>query len=200
MIFLLIWALNEKQFNIMNMLYDNEMYNIIAKTRWNIFKDAPIRTAGEYCGCLSRLINSDLDRQIKLLEIIEEHPKVIIFYNYDYELEILRDLLSEYPHAEWNGHKHEDLHIGDAWAYLVQYTAGAEGWNCVTTDTIIFYSQNYSYRVMEQVSGRIDRLNTPFVDLYYLRSESKIDNAIRMRLRKNLMSVILRLNSRRRIK
>ncbi len=200
MIFLLIWALNEKQFNIMNMLYDNEMYNIIAKTRWNIFKDAPIRTAGEYCGCLSRLINSDLDRQIKLLEIIEEHPKVIIFYNY--ELEILHDILNEYPHAEWNGHKHEDLPIGAVWAYLVQYTAGAEGWNCVTTDTIIFYSQNYSYRVMEQVSGRIDRLNTPFVDLYYyhMRSESKIDNAIRMRLRKNLMSVILRLNSRRRIK
>lgn len=165
--------------------YDAEMYNLISKSRWNIFKNEPIRTAGEFCGCLIRLCNSDVDRQIKLLEILVDHPKAIIFYNYDYELEILRNILKDYPHAEWNGHKHEDIPVGDSWAYLVQYTAGCEGWNCVTTDTIIFYSQNYSYRVMEQASGRIDRLNTPFVDLYYfhMRSESKIENAIRLKLR-----------------
>ncbi|NCU33150.1 MAG: hypothetical protein EOM23_09525, partial [Candidatus Moranbacteria bacterium] len=38
-----------------------------------------------------------------------------------------------------------------------------------------------SYRVVQQSSGRIDRLNTPYKDLYYfhLRSNSKIDLAIR---------------------
>ena len=46
---------------------------------------------------------------------------------------------------------------------------------------MIFFSQNYSYKCMAQASGRIDRLNTPFVDLYYyhLMSRAPIDLAIR---------------------
>lgn len=166
--------------------YDIDKYNYITKSKWNIYKDKPIENAGEFCLCLRQLVNSDISRQMHLLEIIDKHPKAIIFYNQDYELEILRKLFEKYPHAEWNGHKHMDIPEGPAWVYLVQYTAGCEGWNCTTTDTIIFFSQNYSYKVMEQASGRIDRLNTPYTDLYYfhMRSESKIDNAIRQTLRK----------------
>lgn len=166
--------------------YDTDKYNYVTKSRWNIFKNKPIENAGEFCLCLRRIVNSDISRQMYLLNIINEHPKAIIFYNHDYELEILRNLFEKYPHAEWNGHKHENLPEGDVWVYLVQYQAGCEGWNCITTDTIIFFSQNYSYKVMEQASGRIDRLNTPYIDLYYyhFRSESKIDNAIRQTLRK----------------
>ena len=126
----------------------------------------------------------DESRLIALLEILDKHPKAIIFYNYDYELELLRGI-NNYIHpdfeiAEWNGHKHQPIPDGDRWVYLVQYNAGAEGWNCIRTDTIIFYSQNYSYKVMVQASGRIDRMNTPFVDLYFyhLKSHSSIDLAI----------------------
>lgn len=160
--------------------YDSVKYKDIYKTRWNPYTSAPVKNASELCYLLRRVVNSDTSRQLALLELIEDHPKAIIFYNFDYELEILRDILSNYTVAEWNGHKHEPIPKTDSWAYLVQYSAGAEGWNCIETDTIIFFSQNYSYKVMVQSSGRINRLNTPFVDLYYyhLRSRSGIDLAI----------------------
>ena len=127
-------------------------------------------------------MDTDASLQEAVLEIIEKHPRIIVFYNFDYELEILKSLA--WPQgtmvAEWNGHKHEPVPDGDAWVYLVNYSAGAEGWNCTKTDTIVFYSQNYSYKVMMQASGRIDRLNTPYHDLYYyhLKSRSGIDLAI----------------------
>lgn len=166
--------------------YDEAQYRYISTFRMNPYKGAPIENAGEYCLCLRRLVNSDVSRQLALLDILEQHPKAIVFYSYDYELEILRELLKDYPHAEWNGHRHESLPTGDKWVYIVEYIAGCEGWNCITTDTIIFYSQNYSYKVMQQAAGRIDRLNTPYRDLYYyhLKSRSKIDMAIAQTLNK----------------
>ena len=139
------------------------------------------------CSVWRKIVNTDVSRQIALLEIIEKHPKAIIFYNFDYELEILKGLYygDDVKIAEWNGHTHQPIPDGDKWIYLVQYNAGAEGWNCITTDTIIFYSQNYSYRIMEQSAGRIDRMNTPFKELYYyhLKSRSGIDLAIGRALR-----------------
>ena len=44
----------------------------------------------------------------------------------------------------------------------------------------MFFSQNYSFKVMEQAAGRIDRLNTPYTNLYYyhLKTRSGIDLAI----------------------
>lgn len=143
---------------------------------------APILSAGELCYILRKVVNSSEYRQTKLLEILEDHPRAIIFYNFDYELEILKGLYygEDVEIAEWNGHKHQPIPKGGKWVYLVQYTAGAEGWNCITTDTIIFYSQNYSYKVLTQAQGRIDRLNTPYKDLYYfhIKSRSGIDLAI----------------------
>lgn len=164
--------------------YDREEYKWICKQRWNPWEDKPIENAGEFCYSLRKVVNSSGARETALMEILEKHPKAIIFYNFDYELAILRELGENfYPRleiAEWNGHKHQDIPDSDRWIYLVQYTAGAEGWNCIKTDTVIFYSQNYSYKVMVQASGRIDRMNTPFTDLYYyhLKSRSGIDLAI----------------------
>lgn len=171
--------------------YDELLYKQILRRRWNIFKDEPVRDASGLCYCLRRLVNEDEDRGDKVIDILKTHPKAIIFYNFDYELEVLQNLRYEKGTkvAEWNGHKHEPIPIADRWVYLVQYTAGAEGWNCIETDTVIFYSQNYSYRIMMQSSGRIDRLNTPFTDLYYyhLRSNSTIDSAIlrALKMKKN---------------
>lgn len=162
--------------------YDISTYKIVGKQRWNPYKDAPIINASELCYTWRKIVNSDESRQAALLELYEKHPKMIVFYNFDYELDILKSLYygERVKIAEWNGHKHEPIPTGKRWVYLVQYTAGAEGWNCIKTDTIVFYSQNYSYKIMEQSAGRIDRLNTPFKDLYYyhLKSHSNIDLAI----------------------
>lgn len=162
--------------------YDISAYKDIMKNRWNPWENAPIMNASELCYLLRKVVNSDESRQAKLLEILENHPRAIIFYNYNYELEILKSLSYQdgVVIAEYNGHKHDPLPKCDKWVYLVNYQAGNAGWNCTTTDTIIFYSQNYSYKIMLQSSGRIDRLNTPFKDLYYyhIRSRSGIDLAI----------------------
>lgn len=162
--------------------YNHEMYKRVMKERWNVFKDSPVTNAGELCLCLRRIVNADKSRETALLDIFKEHRKLIVFYNFIFELEILRNLCERQgiEYAEWNGEKHEPVPKGESWMYLVQYTAGAEGWNCITTDTVVFYSQNYSFKVMKQAAGRIDRLNTPFKELYYytLTSTAGIDQAI----------------------
>lgn len=165
-----------------NVEYDISKYKEVGRTRWNPYKNEPIVNASELCYVWRKIVNSDDSRQTAVLELFERHPKMIVFYMFDYELNILKNL--HYGEgvqvAEWNGHKHEPIPSSDKWVYLVQYAAGAEGWNCISTDTIVFYSQNYSYKVMQQSAGRIDRLNTPFSDLYYyhLKSYAPIDIAI----------------------
>ena len=167
-----------------SVIYDVQKYKQVTKDRWNPYTNEPIVNAAELCYIWRRIVNEDTSRQVALLEIFEKHPKIIVFYNFDYELDILKglfkDIKGDFALAEWNGHKHQEIPETKSWAYLVQYTAGAEGWNCIKTDTIVFYSQNYSYKVLEQAKGRINRLNTPFVDLYYFHMKSKapIDIAI----------------------
>ena len=167
--------------------YDISLYKEVSKKRWNPYTNEPIINAAELCYVWRKIVNSDEGRQLALLELFEKHPKMIVFYNFDYELDILRNLYygNKVEIAEWNGHKHQPIPKSKRWVYLVQYTAGAEGWNCITTDTIVFYSPNYSYKIMQQSAGRIDRLNTPFIHLYYyhLKSRSGIDLAISKAIR-----------------
>ena len=162
--------------------YDIKMYKDIMKRRWDIWKDEPITNASGLCYALRKVVNTHQSRIDALLNIFSRHNKIIVFYNFDYELEILKDIYygRDVKVAEWNGHKHEPIPKSKKWVYLVQYTAGAEGWNCIETDTIVFFSQNYSYKIMHQSAGRIDRLNTPYTDLYYyhLKTHSGIDLAI----------------------
>jgi superfamily II DNA or RNA helicase len=167
--------------------FDKEKQRRVMYDRWDIYDNAPIRDISKLCYLLRRVSNSDPDRLVKLKEIFEEHNKIVLFYNFNYELSALRKFAKKngISYSEWNGHKHEPIPNTDSWLYLVQYIAGSEGWNCIETDTVVFFSQNYSYRIMIQAAGRIDRLNTPFVDLYYytLTSNSEIDQAIGKALR-----------------
>ena len=162
--------------------YDKQLYLTVFKNRWDPFDNCPIEEVGKLCYLLRKVVNSDPSRLVAVKEIAESKPRVIIFYNYTYEVEALRKLFYdlEIPYAEWNGQKHEKIPETERWGYFVQYSAGCEGWNCITSDTIIFYSQNYSYRMTVQASGRIDRMNTPFTDLYYyhIKSSAPIDMAI----------------------
>lgn len=163
--------------------YDEEKFELVSKKRWHIYEDRPIKDVGELFIVMRKLVNSDQSRLDAVCNLMKQHERLIIFYNYNYELDKLRtiaDICSDYDLAEWNGQKHEEIPKSDKWVYLVQYTAGAEGWNCVETNATVFYSLNYSYKINHQAKGRIDRLNTKYTDLYYyiLRSTSMIDNAI----------------------
>lgn len=160
--------------------FDRDQYDLIVKKRMDPWTKEPIRNAAGVCYALRRSVNSSGNRLDRLREIVTKRHRVIVFYNFNYERDELLKLKDEFVVSEWNGHAHEPIPDRDSWVYLVQYTAGAEGWNCIETDTIVFYSLNYSYKVLEQAEGRIDRINTPYTDLwyYYLKSESGIDSAI----------------------
>lgn len=179
--------------------YDRKLYDRVAKDRWDPWKDEPIQNAAGACYLMRKVVNGEETRARELFWlVVSKHPKAIIFYNYDYELELIKNTFAEmlqlenlheedraFEVAEWNGHKHEPIPTTEKWVYLVQYNSGAEGWNCTETDTLIFYSQSYSYKQMTQAAGRIDRLNTSFTDLYYyvFTSRSHIDMAISSALR-----------------
>lgn len=167
--------------------YDKDLYDVVLKRRWDPYENCPIQHVSSVGYLMRKVVNSDISRSTAVIEILTKHKRAIVFYNFNYELDILLAVAQDIniPVAQWNGHRHEEIPDTERWMYLVQYTAGAEGWNCVSTDTTIFYSMNYSYKVMIQSAGRIDRLNTPFTDLYYyhLRSKSSIDRAIQHALR-----------------
>ena len=160
--------------------HNEELLRSVIKNRWHIYQNRPIRDVAELFAVLRRIVNSDPSRVRALRALLSTHPKIVTFYNFNYELDALRGLQNEVELAEWNGHKHEEIPSGDRWIYLVQYVAGSEGWNCIETDTTLFYSLTYSFKNWEQAHGRIDRLNTPFSDLWYytLRSRSIIDHAV----------------------
>lgn len=172
----------ENSKEVRNVSYDKNLYNTVWRDRKDPYTGCPIEETGTLFYLLRRVVNSDISRIKEIASILIFHSKAIIFYNFDYELDLLREVcnIKAIPYSEWNGHRHEDILDGDRWVYLVNYAAGSEGWNCTTTDTIIFYSLNYSYRTMKQAAGRIDRRDTPFGHLFYfyLQSKAAIDIAI----------------------
>lgn len=168
--------------------YDEILYKNMARDRWDFINDKPIENASQYVQLQRRIVNGDINRITKLKEILEIHKRIIVFYNFDYErysiLKLIKDM--KIAHGELNGHIHSDIPENDRWIYIVQYNSGSEGWNCINTNVIVFFSLSYSYRMMHQAAGRIDRRNTPYKDLYYyyLYSNSSIDKAILKSLEK----------------
>jgi hypothetical protein len=169
-----------------NVNYDKKLYLETFQTRWNPFTDKPILNISDMCYTLRKIVNTDPSRIKRAKEIIDCTDRIIVFYNFDYELELLKSQNYNKPVAEWNGHKHDDIPNTDKWVYLVQYTAGAEGWNCITTNSILFYSQSYSYKATVQAAGRIDRRNTKYTELmyYHIQSVAPIDVAISRALKR----------------
>lgn len=169
--------------------YDVDKFNMVFQHRWNVFEERPIRDVSEWFAVLRKIVYSDRSRLEALRLLMDEHDKIIVFYNFNYELDILRELYDTWSDmvtiAEYNGHKKDPLPKTDRWVYLVQYTAGCEGWNCTETDAMVFYSLTYSYKQYEQAQGRIDRLNTYFSELFYYSflSNSSVDRAVRGSLR-----------------
>lgn len=165
--------------------YDIDLFKTASEKRWNVFEDKPIENVAELFAVLRRIVYSDLRRLEALRGLMEKHPRLIVFYTYNYELDRLRELYDSfsdlYEVAEWNGHVKNAIPTGDNWVYIVQYTSGAEGWNCTSTDAMVFYSMTYSYKQFEQAQGRIDRLNTAYDHLYYytLTSNSIVDRAVK---------------------
>lgn len=160
--------------------HDKAMYDRVLKERWDPYKNEPIRNVSGLFYVARKVMNSDISRIDAVRKLLVEHPRLVIFYNFDYELDILRTLADEVPVAEWNGHKHEAIPDKERWAYIVQYISGSEGWNCRETNAMCFYSLTYSYRAYKQSFGRIDRLDSPYDDLYYyiLKSTASLDAGI----------------------
>jgi hypothetical protein len=166
--------------NYVDVEFDCELYDRARKRRWNVIENRPMKDVAEMFRVLRYITNTDPTRLSSVRTLMKTHPKLIVFYNFDYELELLRQLSDTAIVAEWNGHKHEEIPDSDSWVYLVQYIAGAEAWNCTATDAMCFYSLTYSYKNFEQAQGRIDRLDTPFSALFYyvLKSSALIDRMI----------------------
>lgn len=160
--------------------HDREKMKRVMKDRWNPYEDRPIRQSAELHSLMRRVVSEHPSRMDALKKVMKKHPRLIVFYNFNYELEMLRGL-EGIQKAEWNGHKHQEVPTSSEWLYFVQYTAGAEGWECTSTNATFFWSQDYSYKRTEQAYGRIDRLNTPHSDLFYYlpMSDSYIDRAVR---------------------
>ena len=179
------YAKETKQHHIdVKVSHDRELYSKVMKSRWDIFSDKPMENASDLFRVVRRIVNTDPHRISEFERLVSEIPKVIIFYNYNYELEIIRNVLDKMkkPYSEWNGHRHDDIKSNeDEWAYVVEYLAGSNGWNCTLTNSMIFYSECGKYNKMHQASGRIDRRNTPFKELnyYHLISNASVDKRIR---------------------
>lgn len=167
--------------------HDEGLMQRVMKDRWNPFKEQPIKTSGELYLLMRKVVSMDPSRVKALKSVMEKHPRLIVFYCFDSELEILRgiEVDEDIEIGEWNGHKHEEVPDSLRWLYFVQYTAGAEAWECTTTNATFYLSQHPSYKQTEQTYGRIDRMNTPYIDLYYYlpMSNSYIDKAMRRAFR-----------------
>lgn len=179
--------------------YDKDLFRKVVNRKWHVYKDRPLRDAGELFNVMRKVVNSDSSRLEAVSSLLKAHPRLIVFYNFDYELESLRGLASSgVTIGEWNGHRHEPVPSGERWVYLVQYAAGSEGWNCVATDTMVFYSMTYSYKMWHQAHGRIDRLNTAFRTLrfYTLFSGALIDQLIRKALQEKRNFNVARVDAK----
>lgn len=162
--------------------YDSRKYAEVTRKRWNPFEVRPMMDAGELCRVQRRIVLENVCREEALERLLKGHPRALVFYSYNYELEAIKAVCERLgrSYGQRNGHRHDPVPVSkEPWVYIVQYQS-ADAWNCISTNIAILYSLPYSWRQQEQAMGRIDRMNTPFDELHYYRlmTDSTIDNAI----------------------
>lgn len=161
--------------------YDRFLYTDVHDNRMSPFTKMPIKNASEYTQVMRKIVSTSPARVLEFKDLVSKFKRSIVFYNYNYELDIILQQLQSLGINTfvYNSKKHDPSPTEGEWCYVVQYSA-AEAWNNISTNRMIFYSPNYSYKVVEQCEGRIDRINTKYKDLYYytLVSESSIDKSV----------------------
>ena len=116
------------------------------------------------------LDKSKLDWMRDFLEGYDE--RVVVFYNYNAELEQLKQLLErlDRPYSEYNGHR-KDLRAfqeSSEGVVLANYGSASTGINdFVIASTMVMYSLTTSYIDFEQAKKRIDRIGQTKKPLFY---------------------------------
>jgi hypothetical protein len=70
--------------------HNEKLVEEVTKSRWHLYYDRPIRDIAELYSVRRRVINSDPGRVEALRKLLKDWPRQVVFYNFDYELELLR--------------------------------------------------------------------------------------------------------------
>jgi len=72
--------------------YDKETYALVEEKMWNPYEERPLKDAAERFAMRRKVVNSDSSRIEALRSLTQKHPRLIVYYNFNYELEMLRSL------------------------------------------------------------------------------------------------------------
>lgn len=130
----------------------------------------------------SRQLCNSKDKQQAFIDLINSiNDRVVVFYNFDSELDTLKTLVKDRPIAEVNGHTNTEqiYHDNDNCVLFVQYQAGARGLNLQDGNKIIYYSLTLSSDLFEQSKKRIHRIGTKYPCFYWiLQTKDSVEESI----------------------